>query len=112
MPDFTVTAAHHADGTIISVTGEMDIHTYPQVEEATTVLPIGDKTLYLDLSGMPFMDSMGLNLLLRLRNRMQATGGRLILVHLQGQPSGVLHLTEAYTLFDIIAPADTFARSA
>lgn len=113
MPDFTVTAAHQPGTTVITIAGEMDIDTCPQVEEATTVLPLSGRTLYLDLSGMSFMDSMGLNLLLQLRNRTRAAGSRLVLVHLQDQPSAVLRLTEAYALFDIIdTPVGSLTGSA
>ena len=100
MRDFTVTTAHHPDGTFVTVCGEMDLDTCPQVEEATTVLPVGDKTLCLDLSGVSFIDSMGLNMLLRLRRRIRADGGRLVLTGLQVQPAEVLRLTETYALFD------------
>ncbi|GHF00568.1 hypothetical protein GCM10018785_74560 [Streptomyces longispororuber] len=112
MPDFTVTALHHLEGTVIAVTGELDIHTCPRVERATAVLPVGDKTLRLDLSGVSFMDSMGLNLLLRLRNRIHGSGGHLVLAGLQAQPCAVLRLTETYALFDITCAADGLTGSA
>ncbi|MFF9088562.1 STAS domain-containing protein [Streptomyces sp. NPDC014991] len=111
MPDFTVTVAHHPDETVIAVTGEMDMSTCPQVKEAATTLPPGNTTLRLDLSGMSFMDSMGLNLLLTLRRRLRAEGGRLILAGVQDQPGGLLRLTGAYPLFDITEAADNLAGS-
>ncbi|WP_282793604.1 STAS domain-containing protein [Streptomyces sp. CC224B] len=112
MPDFTVTAIHHLDGTVIAVTGELDIRTCPRVEEATAVLPVGNKTLHLDLSGVSFMDSMGLNLLLRLRNRIHGSGGHLVLAGVQAQPCAVLRLTEAHALFDITCTTDGLIGSA
>ncbi|MER7625785.1 STAS domain-containing protein [Streptomyces sp. NPDC126503] len=100
MPDFTVTAAHHPDKTLLTVSGEMDFDTCSQVEEVTAVLPVGNKTLHLDLSGVSFMDSSGLNTLLRLRRRIEDNGGRLVLTGLQDQPGQVLRLTDTYALFD------------
>ncbi|GAA3919069.1 hypothetical protein GCM10022244_30280 [Streptomyces gulbargensis] len=100
MRAFTVTATHHPDRTVVTVCGEMDLDTCPQVEEATTGLPAGDKTLYLDLTRVSFIDSMGLNTLLRLRHRVQTAGGRLVLTGLQDRPGQVLHLTDTYVLFD------------
>ncbi|MFF8387814.1 STAS domain-containing protein [Streptomyces kanasensis] len=97
---FTVAVTHHPHGTLVAVTGEMDLTTCPRVEEACTVLPVGGKTLRLDLSGVSFMDSTGLNLLLRLRRRVQGDGSRMVLTGLQDQPRHLLDLTEAYSLFD------------
>jgi anti-sigma B factor antagonist/stage II sporulation protein AA (anti-sigma F factor antagonist) len=44
------------------------------------------------------MDSVGLTLLLKLRRRVLAEGGRLLLTGLQSQPASVLRLTETDTL--------------
>ncbi len=41
----------------------------------------------------------GLNLLLRLRRRLNAEGGRLLVTGFQDQPTSLLHLTETYELF-------------
>ncbi|MER7623789.1 hypothetical protein [Streptomyces sp. NPDC126503] len=46
-----MTAAHHPEGRLLTVCGEMDLDICPQVEEVTTVLPVGNKTLHLDLPG-------------------------------------------------------------
>ncbi|MFF1403857.1 STAS domain-containing protein [Streptomyces sp. NPDC058294] len=111
MPEFTVTVAHHPEESVIAVTGEMDMSTCPRVEEATMALPAGNVSLRLDLSGISFMDSMGLNLLLTLRRRLRADGGRLVLAGVQEQPCGLLRLTGAYPLFDITEAADSLAGS-
>jgi anti-anti-sigma factor len=50
------------------------------------------------MSGVSFMDSVGLNLLLKLRHRLLAEGGHLLITGLQTQPASVLHLTETDTL--------------
>ncbi|MGI5484592.1 STAS domain-containing protein [Streptomyces lavendofoliae] len=98
---FSVTVTHHPDETVIAVAGEMDVTTCPDVDSAATVTPVGGRTLCLDLSEVSFIDSMGLNLLLRLRRRVRADGSRLVLTGLQEQARDLLHLTEAYALFDI-----------
>ncbi|WP_336319832.1 STAS domain-containing protein [Streptomyces lavendofoliae] len=100
MHDFTVTIEHHPDLTLIEVVGEVDMITAPAVDEAALVVPFGG-TLRLDLSGVSFMDSSGLNLLLRLRRRMQSEAGRLEVVGLQQQPSDLLHITGAYELVTV-----------
>ncbi|MGW7054765.1 STAS domain-containing protein [Streptomyces sp. NPDC054887] len=98
MKAFTVTAEQHPDLTMLTVAGEMDLQTIPALEEAALVVPLGGKTLHLELSGVSFVDSSGLNLLLRLRHRMRSDGGHLVVSGLQEQPASLLRLTETYEL--------------
>lgn len=97
MNDFTVTVEQHPDRTVVSVTGEIDLDALPALREATFVIPLGG-TLHMDMSGVSFMDSSGLNLLLGLRRRLLAEGSRLLVTNLQSQPAGVLQVTETYEL--------------
>ncbi|MFF5447680.1 STAS domain-containing protein [Streptomyces sp. NPDC012888] len=101
MSDFTVLTRQHSDHTLITVSGELDLHTCPQVVQAATIIPLGGKTLYLDVSGVSFMDSSGLNLLVVLRRRLRAEGGLLAVRGLQAQPARLLKLTDTYDLFAI-----------
>ncbi|MEV5439550.1 STAS domain-containing protein [Streptomyces sp. NPDC052682] len=98
MKDLTVTTHQHADRTVVTVAGEMDLDSCPALEAATLVIPLGGKTLQLEMSGVSFMDSVGLNLLLKLRRRLVAQGGRLVVTGLQRQPASVLRLTETDAL--------------
>ncbi|GAA1503949.1 hypothetical protein GCM10009730_03440 [Streptomyces albidochromogenes] len=98
MKAFTVTVEQRPDLTLVTVAGELDMQTVPAVEEAAVVVPLGGKPLRVDLAGVSFMDSSGLNLLLRLRRRMREEGGHLVLSGLQEQPAGLLRLTETYAL--------------
>jgi anti-anti-sigma factor len=98
MNAFTVTVEQQPQRTVVSVAGELDLHTLPTLEEATFVIPLGGKTLHLELSGVSFMDSSGLGHLLWLRRRLLAEGGRLVVTDLQSQPTSLLHLTETYEL--------------
>ncbi|WP_317448074.1 STAS domain-containing protein [Streptomyces collinus] len=90
-----------ADRMVITVRGEMALYTCTDLAEAAAVIPLGGKTLHLDLSGVPFMDSSGLNLLIQLRRRLHAESGHLALSGLQSQPSRLLEITEAYDLFTV-----------
>ena len=54
------------NGRYVRVAGEVDIRTAPTVEE--TLWCVGDPLL-LDLADVTFMDSQGLNMLMRLRRR-------------------------------------------
>ncbi|WP_055489088.1 STAS domain-containing protein [Streptomyces sp. TP-A0356] len=98
MNDLTVITQQYAESTVITVAGAVDLKTCPALVRATLVIPLGGKTLQLDLSRVSFMDSSGLNLLLQLRRRLLAEGGRLVVTGLQKQPARLLHLTETYEL--------------
>ncbi|MEV6839742.1 STAS domain-containing protein [Streptomyces sp. NPDC051133] len=104
MEDLTVVTQQHIDRTVVTVSGEMDLETCPALAEATSIIPLTGKTLYLDLSAVSFMDSSGLNLLIQLRHRLHAEGGRLAVTGLQTQPERLLQLTQAGELFTVTAP--------
>ncbi|MET7757987.1 STAS domain-containing protein [Streptomyces sp. NPDC005389] len=113
MNNLTVATQHHADSTVITVAGEIDLATCPLLGEAT-IVPLTGKTLHLDMSEVSFMDSAGLNLMLKLRRRLLAEGSRLSVTGLQDQPASVLHLTQTYPLLvtDVAAAACTCTGSA
>ncbi|THA49966.1 anti-sigma factor antagonist [Streptomyces sp. A1136] len=102
MNDFTVvTRRHHHTYTLIIVTGDMDVQSRPELEKATHAaadIPLDSRMLQLDLSGVFFMDSSGLKLLLVLRRRLEATGGHLTVTGLQHQPTALLLLTGTHGL--------------
>ncbi|MGV9563503.1 STAS domain-containing protein [Streptomyces sp. NPDC003480] len=98
MNDLTLTTQQHPDGTVITVAGEIDLNTCSALARAALNVPLGGKTLRLEMSGVSFMDSTGLNLLLQLRGRLHAEGGRLVLTGLQDQAARLLHLTGTYDL--------------
>ncbi|WP_232542891.1 STAS domain-containing protein [Streptomyces sp. QHH-9511] len=106
-----MTVEQHPHLTVIAVAGEVDLTTIPAIEEAALVVPPGGGTLHLELSGVSFMDSSGLNLLLRLRRRMHTQSGRLMLSGLQDQPASLLRLTETYELLTA-ADRDAVAQPA
>ncbi|MEU0678061.1 STAS domain-containing protein [Streptomyces sp. NPDC006172] len=99
MSDVTVTTQQHPDRTLITVHGEIDLQSSRPLAQATASAPLDGKPLCLDLSGVPFMDSSGLNLLLLLRMRFDAEGGRLAVTGLQPQPTRLLQISGAYDLF-------------
>ncbi|WP_069767870.1 STAS domain-containing protein [Streptomyces sp. LUP30] len=100
---FGVTTQHHPTRTVITVAGDMDLQTHPQLAQAASLVPEHCTSLEMDLSGVSFMDSSGLNLLLLLRRRLQAQGGRLTLTGLRHQPRHLLALTGT----DRLLTADT-----
>ena len=84
-------SAHNRDLTLF-LSGEIDHHGIRGLVreldlELDAVLP---KDLTVDCAGVTFMDSSGIAVLLRLRQRMEALGGDLRVVGLREQPGRVL----------------------
>ena len=76
----------------LSLSGEIDHHGVKGLlqeleQEIDAVLP---RSLTVDCSGVTFMDSSGIAVLLRLWQRMEALGGSLRVVALREQPGRVL----------------------
>ncbi|MFH8369613.1 STAS domain-containing protein [Streptomyces sp. NPDC018031] len=113
MNDFTVTVEQHPDRSLVAVAGELDLQTSPRLQDAVLAAPLGGQTLHLDLAEVSFMDSTGLNLLLRLRRRLRTEDGRLRISGLQDQPARLLHLTGTYELLtaDDADPSDGSRRA-
>jgi anti-anti-sigma factor len=103
MKNLTVITQQYADRTVITAAGEMDLNTCPALRRATLVIPLGGRTLQMDLSGVTFMDSSGLNFMLHLRERLLAEGGRIMVTGLQPRVEYVLRLTETYELLTTAA---------
>ncbi|MGP3683982.1 STAS domain-containing protein [Streptomyces sp. IBSNAI002] len=71
--------AVRSDGDVrVTLAGELDFHTAWQVEPRLTALAAyGHRSLVLDLSGISFCDSAGIDLFLRVHHRCYSTGTRL-----------------------------------
>ncbi|MBK3632188.1 STAS domain-containing protein [Streptomyces sp. MBT97] len=93
-----VTTDQYSSHTVIAVAGDMDLRTYPELAQAASLVPADCTALEVDLSGVSFMDSSGLNLLLRLRRSLETAGGRFVVTGLRHQPRHLLVLTETYAL--------------
>ncbi|MEU3557799.1 STAS domain-containing protein [Streptomyces fragilis] len=106
MSDLIVLAQQYPDRSVITVRGEMDMHTCPQLARAAAIVPLCGNALQVDLSGVSFMDSSGLNLLVLLRRRLQSKGGRLAVTGLQPQPAYLLQITETTALLTDTAAGD------
>ncbi|GAA1565869.1 hypothetical protein GCM10009678_55990 [Actinomadura kijaniata] len=84
---------------VIEVAGELDIATAPILEDelsqATTPVTgrVAVTWVALELSGLSFADSSGLNVLIRWWKRLQAGGGNLLLLHPTGRVASLLTIT-------------------
>jgi anti-sigma B factor antagonist len=83
---FLVTAERLGADALVAVQGELDIATLPEFERAVTRMRSqGLERLVIDLRGLAFLDSMSIELLLRLHGELAATGAELVVV--RGPPA-------------------------
>jgi anti-anti-sigma factor len=98
------------DCATLRLSGEIDLSTAPAVREAAlSALQQFSTVLHIDLSGVSFMDSTGLEVLLATRRRAELLGGQLHLKDPTPAVLRVLEVTGVARLFEIetaaIAPA-------
>ena len=82
--------------TVIHVHGEIDLETCERLRDAIEPHMGPEETIILDLSGVRFMDSSCLNVLVQARGRLTADGGSLLLRN----PSEVAHRILSATHLD------------
>lgn len=87
--------------TALAVTGELDLATATRFFRDVGDVLGSHLTVILNLAGVTFCDSSGLNTLLRLRRRAQDTGCRIVLVAPPAQMTRLLTVTGAAGIFTI-----------
>jgi len=88
------------DATVVSLGGEMDTHTAPRVREmleGTFATPF--PTIVIDATELQFLDSSGISVLLRLRQRALEAGGSL---RLRAASPAVRRVIEITGLVDVL----------
>jgi anti-anti-sigma factor len=79
---------------VVAVSGEVDLDTAGQLSDyAVAAMHDAGPSIVLDLSGVSFMDSTGLKVLLAVRRRAELAGGRLGLAAPTRPVRRVLHVT-------------------
>lgn len=92
-----------ADGElIIHVDGELDVYTSPQLQDALMqAAEQGHRQVVVDLSGVGFIDSSGLGVLVGSKKRMAAQAGRLRLVITDPNLVKIFRITGFADMFEI-----------
>jgi anti-anti-sigma factor len=91
------------DVTVLTLSGELDLASTPILErELTAVESAGAKRLLIDLAGVGFMDSTGLQALLRARERATEAGIELALRRGPHQVQRVFELTKTIDAFTFV----------
>lgn len=108
----TVTAAEGGAWAIVSVRGEIDVSTAGSLEEAVRNCLASSGRVIIDLSGVQFMDSTGLNVLIRAQSSSNDDPSEVL--RLAGVPdrvSKLLRLTQLDSVFAVF-PSVTAAEAA
>ena len=97
----------------MSVAGEIDLYTAPRLHgELATALAGGMAVrIIVDLSGVEFCDSTGMNVLLAAQRRARDSGGDLQLAGPRPAVKKVLQLTGLETVFTVLDDTATMAGS-
>jgi anti-anti-sigma factor len=104
-PGLEIARTDTSDGWLLSVGGDIDLTTAPQLHaEMLTRLQPG-RVMYLNLTGVTFIDSSGLHVLLAAHRRAAQLGGHLLLTGTSARVERLLELTGTAALFTR-APAD------
>lgn len=92
---------------VLRLSGELDLEGAPSLAEAARpLLEDGSRTLVLDCHGVTFCDSSGLNTLLGLRERAEASGARLLIARPSASVRHLLRLTYTEQVFHLVDGAD------
>ncbi len=87
----------------MSVDGEIDLYTVPRLRgELAKVLAVGEVRLVVDLSGVDFCDSTGVNVLLAAHRQARDSGGQLELSAPRPAIRKILKVTGLESVFTVI----------
>jgi anti-sigma B factor antagonist len=96
--------------TVVALAGESDVYTYDQLRNVLeSEASRGVALLVVDLSGLEFMDSTGVQILLDIRVMMNDRGGKLVLAAPQTTVARVLNLVGADQLTPVYETVEAAA---
>jgi anti-sigma B factor antagonist len=93
--------------TVVEVSGEIDVYTAPKLREALlSLVDSGTYRLIVDMSGVEFLDSTGLGVLVGGLKRVRAHDGSIDLVVTQGRILRIFKITGLSKVFNIYDSVD------
>lgn len=101
-----VSTADDTGWTILAVTGEIDISTAATFEDALHSAMESSKQVVVDLSGVRFMDSTGLGILMRAHKRQDDVGAALRLAAPSDRVVRILDVTQLGNVFAVYPSVD------
>lgn len=106
----TVSQAGHV---VVTAVGELDLYTAPQLQTALAALLRDDvDSVVVDLAGVEFCDSTGMNVLLSGMKRVKERGGVFELAAPRAAVRRILQVTGLDTVFTVHETVPAFERPA
>lgn len=97
---------------MVTVAGELDLHSSPQLRDRVLgLVNDGVERVALDMSGVGFMDSSTLGVLVTCLKRLRERDGSLVLVSVPTSPMKVLTLTGLDRVFEVVGSIDELPTS-
>jgi len=97
-----ITTANQQEGTVLSVNGRIDTSAAPELEQAITrEIGQGNRKILLDFSGVPYISSGGLRVILATAKKLKQPGDKFGLCSLSPEVFKILKLAGFTTIFSI-----------
>ncbi|MGI8648576.1 MAG: anti-sigma B factor antagonist [Acidimicrobiales bacterium] len=111
--ELTITTRSVGDHTVVSVAGEIDVYTAPQLRvKLVDLVDAGNCHLVVDMRDVDFLDSTGLGVLVGTLKRVKAANGRLALVCTQERIVKIFRITGLERVFTIASSVEDAIGSA
>jgi len=106
--ELNVSSRFHDDHTIVTICGEIDLYTAPRLHSELASLLAGDSParMTIDMSGVEFCDSTGMNVLLSCLRRVRERGGELEIAAPKPAVRKILQVTGLDSVFTLVESAD------
>lgn len=100
------------DGRLAHIRGEIDYSRSPEFRgELAAVIKGGPKRLVLDMSGVPYMDSSSIAVLVETLQNQRRAGGKLVLCCLQSKVRSVFEIARLNAVFRIVDDRDAALKA-
>lgn len=100
--DLDLGQSEHNEYTVVTVGGEVDVYTAPKLRDLLSEILDGDcDKLCVDLTGVQFLDSTGLGVLVGTMRRIEERDGSMVVICERPHLLKVFEITGLSTWFDI-----------
>ena len=108
-----ITQSKVGDFTAVSIEGEVDLNSSPQLRKAfSDLIDKGMSKIIINFSKVDYIDSSGLATLIEMRQRMSKDQGRICLVEMSDKIKSLFEITKLDKLFTIYRTQQEVVASA
>jgi len=105
--DFGLDVTERQGCTVLAATGEVDVATAPQLrQEAVRLVAAGQSRLVIDLSGVDFLDSTGLGVIVGVLKRVRTHDGVLAVAGAENHVRKVFDITRISDVLPMFSTVD------